>query len=370
MNNPIRILHVFGRTDRGGAETFVMNIYRNIDRTKVQFDFMVHTEDKCAYDDEILALGGQIFRVPRYNGKNHFGYKKAWKNFFANHPEHKIIHGHITSTAAIYLKIAKKFNKTTISHIHSTASLGSGVGAKAKSMLERRAKNHADYLFACSKPAAEWCYGADYHTNSNFHIIKNAIDVQKFAFNETSRAKTRSEFGLDDKFVVGHVGNFSTPKNHTFLIDIFAEISRKNSDAVLLLVGGGQLRGEIEEKVRSLGLMDSVIFAGIRTDIPELLCAMDVFVFPSLWEGFPVTMVEAQTSGLTCVISDTITNEVEISELVEFVSLSSPPPFWTDIVLSGKHKNLSRRYFSEKVAQAGFDVQATTECLEKIYSGV
>ena len=369
MKKPIRVLHVFGRTDRGGAETFIMNIYRQIDRTQIQFDFMVHTEDECAYDKEILNLGGRIFRVPRYNGKNHFEYKKAWKAFFEKHPECTIIHGHMTSTAAIYLKIAKKFDKKTISHIHSTAPVGKGISATAKQLFERNAKKYADHLFACSKAAAAWCYGEKYTEHNDVKVIKNAIDVNRFVFDENTRAAKRAELGLTNNFVIGHVGNFVIPKNHSFLIDVFYEVSKKNNDAVLLLVGGGSLRKEIEDKVAKLGLVDRVIFAGVRSDIPELLCAMDVFVFPSLWEGFAVALVEAQASGLLCIVSDTIPNEVDISELVKFVSLSENALDWAHNVVSLALENTKRQLFSIKIAKAGFDATTTAGLLEKFYLG-
>lgn len=320
---PIRILHVFGRMDRGGAETRTMELYRNTDRSKVQFDFMVHTAKKCAYDDEINRLGGKIYRVPSYKGINHLKYKKEWTDFFINNKKHKFIHGHMTSTAAVYLKTAKKFGIKTIAHARSTSS-GDGFIGFAKDLMRYPIKYTADYLFACSKSAGLWLYGKKHCRYSNFRVINNAIDSEPFIYNEKIRQKIRGEFNIADKFAVCHAGRFIKVKNHTFLIDIFAEIHKRNSNAVLLLAGDGELRGDIESKIAKSGLKDSVILTGVRSDIPDLFRAADVFLLPSLYEGLPGVLIEAQAGGLHCIASDSITEEAKITDLAEYISLKKP----------------------------------------------
>ena len=364
---PVRILHVFGNLNRGGAETFIMSVYRNIDRKKVQFDFMVHTTEKCAYDDEIEALGGRIYRVPTYSGVNHLDYKRKWGNFFENNKEHKIIHGHMTSTASIYLKIAKKYGLTTIAHSHSTSS-GDGFSSKVKDYLQKPLINISDHLFACSGAAGAWCYGEEVEKKANFKVVKNAIDIEKFTFDQTSRDAKRQELNVENKFVVGHVGRFFAPKNHDFLINVFAHIHKTNHNAILLLIGDGDLRSGIEQKVKALGLESNVIFTGVREDVPELLCAMDVFVFPSLWEGVPVTLIEAQANGLRCIISDAVTDEVKIAELVETVSLQDSVEYWADKVLAHVDSN-GRDDMREGVQQAGYDIKEIAAWLEEFYLG-
>ena len=363
MGETIRILHVFGKLNRGGAETFIMNVYRNIDRSKIQFDFMAHTADKCAYDDEIEELGGKIYRVPAYKVTNDLKYKSEWQKFFKNNKEHKIIHGHMTSTAAIYLKIAKKNGLTAVSHIHSTSS-GKGLAAAVKDIMQKPLKNIANCLFACSEAAGVYCYG----TKVDFHVIKNAIDTKKFVYDTKMRKKIRTELRIEGKFVIGHIGRFTEAKNHSFILEIFKKIYENNNNAVLLLVGDGELRGDIEKKVDEMGLKDDVIFTGIRSDIPELLCAMDVFLFPSLWEGLPVTLVEAQASGVRCVVSDVITKETALTDLIEYISLEKSAAHWADKILV-YNNGYERRNMQEEIKLAGFDIKELSSWLENFYLG-
>jgi glycosyltransferase involved in cell wall biosynthesis len=281
MSEPIRVLQVFAQMNKGGAETMVMNMYRNIDRSKIQFDFVVHTEEECTFDNEIVQLGGRIYRVPRYIGRNHLAYTRAWNTFFRNNSEYKIIHGHVRSTASIYLKIAKKYGLKTIAHSHNTSS-GNNLVALTKNILQFPLRNIADYLFACSKRAGEWLFGENINYRDNYYILKNAINTHEYIFNEEIRLRKRQELGLKDRFVVGHVGRFNKQKNHKFLIDIFKSIHELDDNSVLILAGSGPLKSKIEKKVNSLNLSDSVLFLGVRSDVRELLQAMDVFLFPSL----------------------------------------------------------------------------------------
>lgn len=362
-----RILHVLASLNTGGAESMVMNIYRRIDTEKIQFDFIVHTQDKGSYEDEVIGMGGRIYRIPRYTGKNHFAYVKAWHDFFRNHPEYKIIHGHIRSTASIYLGIAKKYTRTTIIHSHSTSS-GGGLSAIIKNVMQLPLRNLADYLFACSVPSGEWLFGKKACKRENFMVIKNAIDPDRYAFDELGRNRIRSELQLDGMYVVGHVGRFHPSKNHEFLLDIFKEIHEKIDNSVLLLVGEGELRTVIEGKIKRLEIGKSVKLTGNRLDVPDLLKAMDVFVFPSLWEGLPVSVVEAQASGLPCIVSDAITDEVFISPYIKSVSLSKNASEWADIALSLKKPD---RYDGKSyVDKAGFDICETAKKLTLFYMSI
>lgn len=355
----IRILHVLGRLDRGGAETMVMNLYRKIDKTKVQFDFIIHTTDKCDYNDEIKSLGGKIYSVPQYKGVNHLEYKKAWNVFLKGHPEYKIIHGHVRSTASIYLNIAKKYGLITIAHSHSTSS-GTGLSAITKNLLQYPIRYVADYLFACSKDAGKWLYGQRACSKENFNILNNAIDLNMFKFNNELRESKRNELKIQDKFVIGHIGRFDIAKNHHFLIDIFKEIHYRNGKTVLLLIGDGELKESVEKKVAEYGLKDEVIFTGVRSDIPELLHVMDVFLFPSLYEGLPVTVVEAQASGLPCVISDNITNEVSVTSLVNKISLQRNKEYWAETVLQFQ-KSQMRESPQKEIKDSHYDISEVSK---------
>lgn len=367
MKESKRILHVFGGMTRGGAETMVMNLYRTIERTKMQFDFIVHTEDKCAYDDEINSLGGRIYRIPRYRGKNHLQYNKAWCVFFQEHPEYKIIHGHVRSTASIYLKVANKYGLTTIIHSHSTSS-GKGISALVKNILQLPLHNIADYLFACSIQSGEWLFGNKSCKRSNFMVVNNAIDLAKFSFNECTRNKIRKELKLDGMFVVGHVGRLHPAKNHDFLLEIFKVLHDKVNNSILLIVGDGELRSDIQEKIELLKLTQSVILTGNRTDVPELLMAMDVFVLPSLWEGLPLTIVEAQASGLPCFISDTITDEVCITPYIRFISLSKTAREWTDNIISAE--KIDRTSIKHYIEESDFDIRVAVKKLTTFYENI
>ncbi|CAH2716772.1 Putative glycosyltransferase EpsF [Neobacillus rhizosphaerae] len=369
MAEPIRILQVFALMNKGGAETMIMNFYRNIDRSKIQFDFIVHSQEECDYDKEIRALGGNIYNIPRYTGKNHFQFKMAWQNFFKEHTEYKIIHGHVRSTASIYLKIAKKYGLITIAHSHSTSS-GNGASALVKNILQYPIRHTADYLFACSKVAGNWLFGKGASKRGNFVVLNNAIETKKFAYNERLRITKRRELQLENKFVIGHIGRFITPKNHKLLIDIFKEIHDISPNAVLLLIGEGELKKSIVNKVNDMGLSNSVIFTGVRSDISELLQAMDVFLFPSLYEGLPVTLIEAQASGLKIFASNTITEEVFITDLVNYCSLKSTPNEWANRVLNGFDENINRSRSFTEVKSSNYDIEENAKWLENFYLNI
>lgn len=359
----IRVLHVLGGLDRGGAEAMVMNLYRTIDRTQVQFDFIIHTEKKQAYYDEIIALGGKIYHFPAFNGLNYFKMMNLWKQFFKDHPEYKILHSHVRSYASLYLPIAKNAGLKTIIHSHNTSS-GKGLKAVVKFCLQRGLRKNVDYYFACSDVAGKWLFGEEITKQSNYHVLNNAIDVEKYTYSEMSRKKIRDEFNLKNELVVGHVGRFHPQKNHSFLVDIFAEIHKKRPDSVLMLVGTGDLMDSVKEKAAELKLDDSVIFTGSRADVNELLSAFDVFVFPSLFEGLPVTLVEVQAAGLPCFSSDTVTKEVDFDRKINYISLDKDAAYWADEIINGKPERLDH---TEAIRKAGYDIQYTVKELTSFY---
>lgn len=364
MIEPIRILHVLGALNRGGAETFVMNVYRNIDREKVQFDFIIHTEEKCDYTDEIINMGGRIYSIPKYKGTNHFHYINKWREFYNHHKEYKVVHGHMRSTASIYLKIARKFGIITIAHSHSTSS-GTGIEAIVKNVMQIPIKYRADYLFACSNDSGKWLFGNKIN-NSNFFVVKNGIDVNKYPFDNKIRERIRAEFEIDnDTFVIGHVGRFSYPKNHEFLIKAFFEYEKLDTKCKLLLVGKGPEIYKIREIVNRLKLTDKVIFTGVRDDVNEVLQAMDIFVFPSRFEGFGIVTIEAQASGLFCIVSNNVPEEIEVTSNVGFIALEKGSKEWANYIF--KNKNYKRINSIDSVIEAGYDIKTTSDFLQDIY---
>jgi glycosyltransferase involved in cell wall biosynthesis len=342
-----------------------MNLYRNINRKNIQFDFVVHTNEICAFDEEIKQLGGKIYIVPKYKGINHFEYMKVWKHIFESNPQYKIIHGHVRSTASIYLNIAKLYNLTTIAHSHNSSS-GIGIRAIIKDILQYPIRFTADYFIACSMSAGKWLFGRRIVESENFFVLNNAIEVERFRFNSYLRKNIRNELNLEDKFVIGHIGRFHPQKNHDFLVEVFNRIYAMDNNSVLLLVGDGALKSEIQLKVKNLCLEKNVIFTGVRSDVQEILQAMDVFLFPSLYEGLPVILIEAQASGLIIFASDKITRDVDITSNIFFTSLDSDLDVWAKKILSYRN-GYSRRNTSVEINVTGYDVKSNAEELESFY---
>lgn len=368
MKSLIRILHVIGYMDRGGAETMIMNLYRNIDRTKVQFDFVENEGKETAFDAEIRSMGGQIYHCPRYEGRNHFTYTRWWHSFFKSHKdEYPIVHGHIGSTAAIYLSIAKKYGAYTIAHSHNINTMKT-MSDVVYSLFAYPTRFIADYCFACSKDAGVSRYGKRIG-NTKCTVFRNAIDTERFAYNEVARWQTRSLLGiLDEQLVIGNISRFAEQKNHRFLIDIFESIYKIHSNAVLLLVGDGDLRPEIESIITKKGLQDRVILTGVRSDTWNYYQAMDVFVMPSLYEGLPVSLVEAQTAGLPCCVSAAVPKEVAITKQVQFNSLDHSAEHWAGWIL--EQVKAPRRGMKAEIQQAGYDITMTSKWLENYYTEV
>ena len=358
----VRILHVLGGLARGGAETMVMNLYRVIDRSKIQFDFVIHTDAQQAYYKEIISLGGRIYNFPNFKGWNFREMRRRWDRFFSEHPEYKILHSHVRSYASLYIPIAKKHGLRTIIHSHSTNE-GKGISRFIKRIMEHPLRHQADYLMACSSEAGKWLYGAKACRKNNYIFLPNAIDTEKYRFSKKTADAYRETLGLQNKFVLGHVGRFHEAKNHKFLLEIFEKVLERRSDAMLLIVGDGELRKEIELKIQELGIKNQVVLTGSREDVPKLLQAMDVFVFPSRWEGLPMTVVEAQAAGLPCLISDKITTDVDISALVKRLPIDDSDK-WCEAILETDIKKMN---VIPEIKKAGFDVKDTAKQLTDLY---
>lgn len=363
---PIRVLQVLGGLNRGGAETMIMNLYRAMDKSQVQFDFIIHNANENAYVDEVKSLGGKVYVFPQFTFKNCLSYKKHWNNFIKEHQEYKILHSHVRSYAIIFIRIAKKHGLKTIVHSHSTSN-GSGMKARIKGLLQLSLRKESDYLFACSKISGEWLFGKKAVCASNYRMIKNAIDTNKYIIDASTRYEYRKQLNVGDKTVYGHVGRLSEPKNHRFLLEIFNDIVKKDANSVLLIVGSGSYRQQIELWIQEIGLEEHVIMTGARGDIPQLLCAMDVFLFPSLWEGLPVTVIEAQAAGLPCLVSNKVTAEVAVSEAVEYLPIDQGTECWVERALSSRGKRFD---VIDDIKTAGFDVNHSAKELAEFYRSI
>ncbi|MEK3885892.1 glycosyltransferase family 1 protein [Bacillus sp. FSL K6-3431] len=364
MGNPLRILHVVVNMNRGGAETLIMNLYRNIDRTKIQFDFL--TCKAGAFDEEIINKGGKIHRIPYVSDVGHMKYLKALNQFFDTHKSYPIIHSHLDKMSGMVLRSARKVGiPVRISHSHNTQSEGGLAARTYKWLVGKFIIPNSTALFACSNDAAKWLFQ---RKSSTSQILKNGIEYDKFSFSNEVRQQIRAELMLDDQsFILGHVGRFAHQKNHTYLIDLFAEFNKVRENAVLLLIGDGPLRPVIEEKVRKLGLEKKIRFLGIRSDINRILQGLDIFVFPSLHEGLPVALIEAQGAGLPCLISDCVSTEVDLGmNLVDYAPLNNTQ-VWVNkmerITASQMERKSEQVAFSDK----GYDIAATANKIEDFY---
>ena len=367
MMQPIRVLHVFGGLDYGGAESRTMDIYRKINRNKVQFDFLIHTNKKGFFEDEISKMGGRIYRVPRLGIRTFFLYQKEINNLFRKHSEYKIIHGHILSTAFIYQRCAKKYG-IPIRIAHSRCGNRAEINFEnvIKELCERISRFYVTHKFAVSKIAGISVFGNRSVVSGEVKILPNAITAQKYIYNNEIREKIRNEFNANNKFIVGHIGRFQKQKNHEFIIDIFFKVHKNIPKSLLILVGDGDLKLSIENKVNKLGLSDCVVFTGIRSDVPDILQAMDVLLFPSTHEGLPGVVLETQASGLPCVISDRITEEVRITDLVEYVSLTKSAKFWAEKLMKFS-KGYVRRNTYKEIVEAGYDIESVTKWYQDFY---
>lgn len=366
MGEPIKILHVVGRMDRGGTEALLMNLLRTIDREKFQYDFVEQTEDRCHHDDEIERLGSKIYRVPHISIIKLREYRKWWRDFFQEHPEYHIVHGHSRGSAPIYLDEAKKAGRITIAHCHNN-SHGKGIRGLARFIWQLPLRRIADHNFACSYDSGISQYGR----HGKFKLVKNGIQIERYLWNETYRNKHRRALNVEQNFVVGNVSRFEPQKNHVYLIRIFAEIKKRQENAKLLLVGAGTLEADLRRLISSFNLEKDVIFTGVRADVNELLQAMDAFVFPSHFEGLPLALVEAQTASLPCFGSEkAITSEVKLTDLMHYIPLEQSPAYWAEYILSHTIPVQQRCDQSQAIIDAGFDIRTTAEQLNNFYMDV
>lgn len=357
-----RILQMIGSLNVGGSQTMLLNLYRNIDRERIQFDFILDHPQERYFADEVESLGGRIYELPGFRGDNAMEIVRAWDGFLSEHKEYKILHSHVRSYASIYLPIAKKHGLKTVIHSHSTSN-GTGISSLVKQLLQRPLRNQADVLMACSVESGQWLFGKDVTKRDNFLVLPNAIDTDKFRLPPDVREAYRKELGISHKLVIGHVGRFHPTKNQSFLVDVLKLVREAGEDAVLLLVGDGELRAQVEEKAAATGLSDSVIITGNRRDVPQLLQAMDVFAFPSIWEGLPVTLIEAQAASLPCLVSDSVGQAAHISPLVRRLSIDNAE-HWAAAILERPEKRDVRDY----IIKAGFDVKQSAQSLTGLYT--
>lgn len=363
MSNPIRIAQVMGKWVGGGVEAVVMNYYRHIDKNKIQFDFICDNDSTNIPYKEIEELGGRVILVPPY--QNIFAYQKRLRKIFKMN-NYKIVHSHINTLSVFPLYAAKKVGiPVRIAHSHSTTNKKEWKKNLMKQILRPFSKLYATDYMCCSELAGRWLFGNKEYDKGNVYLLNNAIDLDKFKFNEKIRKEVRKELKIkDDTLVIGHIGRFVEQKNHRFLINIFNEVHKKNKDSILLLAGQGPLQKEIKEKVNELNLNDSVIFLGQRNDANRLYRAFDVFLLPSLYEGLGMVLIEAQTSGLPCVASTEVPNIAKVTDNLVFVELDNLDE-WSNSIMNTNKK--VRKDYSKEVSKHDYDINKEVKKLEKRY---
>lgn len=367
MNSePIRVAHIMGKMMSGGVESVVMNYYQHIDKEKVQFDFIVDEDSTYIPHEEIELMGGRVIIVPPY--QKIFSYINNLMKILKEN-NYKIVHSHLNAMSIFPLYAAKRAGVSIrIAHSHSTSNKTEWKKNLLKNILKKFSKTNATHYFCCSELAGRWLFGDKVYNQNKVIKINNAIDMDKFIYNSNINTQMREELGISkDALVIGHIGRFMKQKNHEFLIDIFNEIYIKNNNAVLVLVGDGPLQEQIEKRVKKLNIESAVRFLGVRKDINKIYQIMDIFLFPSLYEGLGMVLIEAQIAGLACITSTEVPREVDISGRVSFISLSLSAKKWAGILM----KNLNE-YNQNKPTnvslKSNYDIKVQSIKLQKIYT--
>ena len=346
-----------------------MNYYRNIDKDKIQFHFLCDEDSTNIPYEEIEKMGGKVIIIPPY--QRLFEYQKELYRIFKEN-NYKIVHSHISTLSVFPLRIAKKAGvPIRIAHSHSTSNKKEWKRNLIKNILRPFSKLYANQFFACSELSGRWLFGAKAFKNGKIKIINNAIDLEKFKFNKEKRNEIRKKLKMDKNIIlVGHIGRFVTQKNHEFLIDVFNEIIKKrkqeNFDSKLILIGQGNLKENIIEKIKYLGLQDYVIFTGQTTNVSDYYNAMDIFVLPSLYEGLPVVGIEAQANGLLCEFSTDMTKETKVLNTTKSISLKETPEIWAEMILED-YNNFKRKDMFEEMTRNNFNIIEEAKKLEKYY---
>ena len=363
---PVRVLQIIGIACNGGVESVILNYYRHIDKSKVQFDFVVHNNPSENFVREVKNGGGRLYEITPYM-KNVFAFTYEIYKIIRN-GRYEIVHSNMNSLSGFPLFSAWLAGaKVRILHNHTTDTKAEGMRTILKRVLRPFAKLFANQYWACSELAAKWMYGEQAVSDGKITVIPNAIDLKKFAFNQEKRDKLRSHLGIKAELVIGHVGRFMKQKNHDFLIDIFAEVVKEKPDAKLLLIGEGPLENEIKAKTKRLSLENNVLFLGVRSDVADLYNVMDIFVLPSFYEGLPVVGVEAQANGLKCLFSDEVTSESKLLCTTEFIDIESGVQKWQLAIMSyiAGQRNLSKN--TDTLNLMKFDIEESSVRLQVMY---
>lgn len=361
MSEPIRVLHVFAALDSGGVANFAMNTYRRIDREKIQYDFAITGGEKSLMDDEAEALGARMF----YFDTNRSAVDNL-KDILRNEGPFEAVHSHVFFYSGLLLREAKRCGvPIRIAHAHNahTGESSSFVRKAYEASMRRLIRSNATVMMGCSEKACRYVFGENCLSDSCAMVMPDGIDCERFAFNEEIRKKVRTEYGLENKFTVGHVGHFNPAKNHEKILSVFARLAEKREDVALLLVGNGELESDVRSKAEELGLADKVVFAGAHKDVENMYQAMEVFLFPSRYEGFGMAMIEAQANGLACVASDVVPEDTNADGRAVYLPLDESDELWASAIENAP----CRASKNADTVKKHFDIECTAKNLEEIY---
>ena len=362
----IRVLHSVSNMARAGIETMLMNYYREMDRNLVQFDFLANKPDPGEYDDEIRAMGGRVFVSPGLNPLHFPRYRRFVGEILQKDPSIRIVHAHNEAMGYYALESAKDAGiPVRIAHAHNTQIIRD-YKYPLKMVCKRLLPGAATDFWSCGRDAGIYYYGRERWEKKGF-ILHNAINLDRFRFQPDVRARIRRQYGLEDAFVIGHVGRFNLQKNHTRLLDIFAKTAESDPTARLALIGVGELEAETKEKAQRLRLGDRVLFLGQMGNVYEWYQAMDLFLLPSLFEGLPVVGVEAQAAGLPCVFSENVTDEILLSPAASRISLEAGDAEWAQRILEARSETGDRAKGEDIARKAGYDIHTEAKKLQGIY---
>ena len=365
-DTPVRVLHVFSFFDQGGIENFVMNVYRKMDRTKVQFDFAFPVNQKGYFDDEVISMGGRIF----FFDSEKIGMLNFYRNLkriISENGPYVAIHSHLYYFSGYILWVAKRCGiKIRISHSHETSKgrKETFIRKTYENVMRRMIKRNATHWLSCSDAAGRFvfCPGTPYQ------VLYNGIDLERFRFNEKSRNRIRKELGMEDSFIVLNVGRFAHQKNHPFIISLFNELLKKKDNARLLLIGTGDYREMVENRCKELGISDKVTILYNIQNTEEYYDAADAFILPSHYEGMSIVSVEAQSTGLPTLISDKVTREVGVTDLAKYLPIDGTEQLWADELYNISLQTVNREEYMSKFISTPFNVDVTVRDLINIYT--
>lgn len=364
---PIKVLHYIPGFDLGGIESRLLDWYKNIDRSKIQFDVLILTDLDNELVRKIELLGGNVYKINSFSPKTVITFRRDVKNFFKKNHDYSVIHCHSLTTGYFILKEAKKYGiSSRIIHSRTTSFNNDEKHPFVKNLMKNKTPLFATDYFACSIEAGEWAFSNKLLRSRKFEVINNGIEAQKFVFNLEKRKELRKSLKLEDKFVIGNVARFSPPKNHEFILKVFSEVLKQNKNSELIFIGEGPTENKIKQMAKEMDILDNVLFLGRQNNVEDYMQCMDVFLFPSYFEGFGTVAVEAQAAGLPCVVSEGVPKSVDITNLIEHLPLATGPVKWANQILQYKECYERKNMYTE-ITKAGFNVETTAKWLEKFY---